>query len=52
VGQRCPVCGQGHLYQRPAGVEGRIDGNALRSAMRYERDKLRGAACGEIVTAG
>jgi hypothetical protein len=36
VGQRCPVCGQGNLYQLPAGVEVRIDGHALLSAMRYE----------------
>jgi hypothetical protein len=36
VGQRCPVCGQGTLYTLPAGVEVRIDGHALLSAMRYE----------------
>jgi hypothetical protein len=52
VGQRCPVCGQGSLSPLPAGVERRIDGNALRSAIRYELAKLRGAACGEIVAAG
>jgi hypothetical protein len=52
VGQRCPVCGQGNLYQLPAGVEVRIDGNALLSAMRYELEKLRCSACGEIFTAG
>jgi transposase len=52
VGQRCPVCGQGNLYQLPAGVEIRIDGNALLSAMRYELEKLRCSACGEIFTAG
>ena len=40
VGQRCPVCGQGTLYQLPAGVEIRIDGHALLSAMRYEVAKL------------
>jgi hypothetical protein len=34
VGQRCPVCGQGTLYALPAGVEVRIDGHALLSAMR------------------
>jgi hypothetical protein len=33
-------------------VEGRIDGHALRSAMRYELEKRRGAACGAIFTAG
>ena len=52
VGQRCPVCGQGNLYALPAGVEIRIDGNALLSAMRYELEKLRCSACGEIFTAG
>ena len=52
VGQRCPVCGQGNLYQLPAGVEVRIDGNALLSAMRYELEKLRCSACGEVFTAG
>ena len=36
VGQRCPVCGQGTLYALPPGVEMRIDGQALRSAIRYE----------------
>lgn len=52
VGQRCPVCGQGNLYALPAGVEIRIDGNALLSAMRYELEKLRCSACGEVFTAG
>src|SRR6266571_7559987 len=33
VGQRCPVCGQGTFYALPAGVEIRIDGHALLSAM-------------------
>jgi len=52
VGQRCPVCGQGSLYALPAGVEIRIDGNALLSAIRYELEKLRCSACGETFTAG
>ena len=51
VGQRCPVCGQGNLYALPAGVEIRIDGHALLSAMRYELEKLRCSACGQIFTA-
>ena len=51
VGQICPVCGQGRLYSLPPGVEIRIDGNALLSAMRYELEKLRCSACGEIFTA-
>ena len=52
VGQRCPVCGQGTLYALPAGVEIRIDGHALLSAMHYELEKLRCSACGETFTAG
>ncbi|HEY5864087.1 MAG TPA: transposase [Candidatus Tectomicrobia bacterium] len=52
VGQRCPVCGQGTLYALPAGVEVRIDGHALLSAIRYEVEKLRCSACGQIFTAG
>ena len=51
VGQRCPVCGQGTLYELPPGVEIRIDGHALLSAIRYELQKLRCSACGEIFTA-
>jgi transposase len=52
VGQRCPVCGQGTLYELPAGVEIRLDGHALLSAMRYALPKLRCSACGQIFTAG
>jgi hypothetical protein len=51
VGQRCPVCGQGNLYALPPGVEMRIDGHALLSALRYELQKLRCSACGQIFTA-
>jgi transposase len=51
VGQRCPLCGQGTLYALPPGVEIRIDGHALLSAMRYELQKLRCSACGQIFTA-
>jgi transposase len=51
VGQRCPVCGQGTLYELPPGVEVRIDGHALLSALRYELQKLRCSACGQIFTA-
>src|SRR6266849_648834 len=52
VGQRCPVCGQGTLYELPPGVEIRIDGHALLSAIRYELEKLRCSACGQILTVG
>ena len=51
VGERCPVCGQGRLYRLAPGVEIRIDGNALLSAIRYEREKLRCSACGQVFTA-
>lgn len=52
VGERCPACGRGRLYALPWGVEIRLDGQALLSAVRYELEKLRCSACGEIFTAG
>ena len=52
VGQRCPVCGHGTLYALPPGVEIRIHGHALLSAIRYALEKLRCSACGQIFTAG
>jgi transposase len=51
VGERCPACGQGRLYRLAPGVEIRIDGNALLSAIRYELEKLRCSACGQVFTA-
>jgi hypothetical protein len=51
VGERCPACGRGRLYQLPPGVEMRLDGNALLSAVRYELEKLRCSACGQVFTA-
>ncbi|MDH3604521.1 MAG: hypothetical protein OEU26_33355, partial [Candidatus Tectomicrobia bacterium] len=51
VGQRCPVCGQGTLYELPPGRQIRIDGHALLSALRYELQKLRCSTCGQIFTA-
>jgi len=51
VGERCPACGRGQLYRLPPGVEMRLDGNALLSAVRYELEKLRCSACGQIFTA-
>jgi transposase len=50
-GARCPACGRGRLYRLPPGVEMRLDGNALLSAVRYELEKLRCSACGQIFTA-
>lgn len=51
VGERCPACGRGWLYRLPPGVEMRLDGNALLSAVRYELEKLRCSAWGQIFTA-
>jgi transposase len=51
VGERCPACGRGTLYRLPPGVEMRLDGHALLSAVRYELEKLRCSACGQIFTA-
>jgi hypothetical protein len=51
VGERCPACGRGSLYRLLPGVEMRLDGNALLSAVRYELEKLRCSACGQIFTA-
>ena len=51
AGELCPVCGRGTLYRLPPGVELRVDGQALLSALRYEREKLRCSACGELFTA-
>jgi transposase len=51
VGERCPACGRGRLYRLPPGIEMRLDGNALLAAVRYELEKLRCSACGQIFTA-
>jgi hypothetical protein len=51
IGQRCPACGQGSLYRLPPGVEVRIDGNGFLTALRYELEKLRCSACGQVYTA-
>jgi transposase len=51
AGQRCPACGRGTLYPLPTGIEIRIDGNALLTAVRYELEKLRCSACGQVFTA-
>jgi hypothetical protein len=52
VGQRCSACGRGRLYGLPPGVEIRLDGHALLSAVRYELEKLRCSACGAVFTVG
>jgi hypothetical protein len=50
-GERCPACGRGRVDRLPPGVERRLEGNALRSAVRVELEKWRGSACGQIFTA-
>jgi transposase len=51
AGERCPVCGRGRLYRITPGVEIRLDGHALLSAVRYVLGKLRCSACGQVFTA-
>ena len=51
AGERCPVCGRGRLYHIGPGVEMRLDGHALLSAVRYMLEKLRCSACGQVFTA-
>src|SRR5262249_53243442 len=51
AGERCPGCGRGHLYRVAPGVEMRLDGHALLSAVRYALEKLRCSACGQVFTA-
>jgi len=50
-GDRCPLCGQGTLYSLPPSRPIRIDGHAVLSAIRYELERLRCSACGEVFTA-
>jgi transposase len=51
AGERCPVCGRGRLYRVVPGVELRLDGHALLSAVRYVLEKFRCSACGQVFTA-
>jgi transposase len=51
IGERCPVCGRGRLYQIAPGVAIRLDGHALLSAVRYVLEKFRCSACGQVFTA-
>jgi hypothetical protein len=50
-GDRCPLCGHGTLYQLPPSRPIRIDGHAALSAIRYELERLRCSACGEVFAA-
>ena len=51
AGERCPVCGRGRLYRVEPGVEIRLDGHALLSAVCYALEKFRCSACGQVFTA-
>ena len=51
AGERCPVCGRGRLYRVAPGVDIRLDGHALLSAVHYVLEKFRCSACGQIFTA-
>jgi hypothetical protein len=51
AGERCPVCGRGRLYRVEPGIEVRLDGHALLSAVRYALEKFRCSACGQVFTA-
>jgi hypothetical protein len=51
IGEVCPVRGRGRLYAVPPGVERRLDGNALLSAIRYALEQLRCSTCGGGMTA-
>lgn len=50
-GDRCPLCGQGTLYKLPPSRPVRLDGHAALSAIRYELERLRCSACGEVFAA-
>src|SRR4029453_12092727 len=41
AGERCPVCGRGRLYRVAPGMDIRLDGHALLSAVRYVLEKFR-----------
>jgi len=45
------VCGRGRLYRVEPGIEVRLDGNALLSAVCYALEKFRCSACGQVFTA-
>jgi transposase len=51
AGERCPVCGRGRLYRVAPGMDIRLDGHALLSAVRYVLEKFRCSACGQVFTA-
>lgn len=51
LGDRCPRCGQGRLYEMKPAVEIRLVGHPPVGANRYELERLRCSACGAVLTA-
>jgi transposase len=51
VGDACPACGQGTVYEKAPGVLVRIIGQPPLGATIYELQKLRCHLCGEVFTA-
>ena len=51
VGDACPDCGQGKLYEKTPGVLVRFTGQAALHATVYRRQKLRCHLCGKLFTA-
>ena len=51
VGDACPQCGKGTLYQQKPSVIVRIAGQAPLGATVYQLQKLRCGLCGEVFTA-
>jgi transposase len=51
AGDPCPACGDGIVYEKPAGVVVRITGQAPLAATIYELQKLRCHLCGQVFTA-
>ena len=51
IGDACPDCGQGKLYEKTPGVLVRFTGQAPLHATVYRRQKLRCHLCGKLFTA-
>jgi len=51
AGDACPACGQGTVYEKPAGVVVRITGQPPLAATIYQLQKLRCHLCGQVFTA-
>jgi transposase len=51
VGDPCPACGQGTVYEKAPGVVVRISGQPPLAATIYQLQKLRCHLCGQVFTA-